>query len=155
MSQTIAQIVTDLTNGDPAEFTALLAALARTDGEMVDLLAAVSDPGDLTVFAPTDAAFQALLDTNGDWNTVDDIPLDVLTAVLQHHVIGAGRVFSTDLESGAATTLNQDVTIDAENLTVTGASSNDNEANIVTSSVNILATNGVIHVIDAVLVPVL
>ncbi|MEO1051572.1 MAG: fasciclin domain-containing protein [Bacteroidota bacterium] len=150
-SQTIAEIVTDLTNGTPAEFTQLLAAVARTDGEATDLLAAISNPGDLTVFAPTDAAFQALLDTNPDWDTVDDIEIGLLTAVLQHHVVGA-RVFSTDLSDGMVGTLNQNITIDATNLQISDAAGSD-PANINASLVNILGTNGVIHVIDRVLLP--
>lgn len=135
---------------DPDEFTQLVAALLRTDGENPDLLAALGGAGAYTVFAPTDAAFVALLATNPDWNSVNDIPLDVLTAVLTHHVIASPRVFSSDLESGSVTTLNGDIAIDATAGTITDGAGNT--ANL-TETLDVLATNGVIHVIDAVLVP--
>lgn len=137
---------------DPDEFTQLVAAVARTSGEDPDLLAALSGEGKYTVFAPTDAAFIALLNSNDDWNSINDVPLDVLTKVLLHHVIEMPRVFSTDLQSGLATTMNGNITIDAEAGTITdgsGATAN------LTTVLDGLATNGVIHVIDKVLIPVL
>jgi transforming growth factor-beta-induced protein len=154
-SMTIAAIVSDYAEaGDNAEFTQLLAALARTSGQGAnDLLNAVSSPGNLTVFAPTDAAFQELY-TALEVEGVDDIPLSTLIAVLKHHVVGA-RVFSSDLSSGAVATLNGNVTIDvgANPPTVTGGSGGENVADLQTTLLNIHATNGVIHVIDKVLVP--
>ncbi len=143
-----ANVVEFAQSFDPDEFTQLVAALSRTSGEDPDLVAALSGSGDFTVFAPTDAAFEALNDALGV-ASVDDIDLATLTAVLQHHVIASPRVFSPDLESGAVSTLNGDITIDAANGTITDGSGN--EASI--TSVNGLATNGVIHVIDNVLVP--
>jgi transforming growth factor-beta-induced protein len=148
-SQTIAQIATTF------EFTQLVAALARTQGQGAnDLLAAVSDPeSSLTVFAPTDAAFQALYDALGV-NGVDEIPLATLIAVLKHHVV-SGYVFSTDLSTGPAPTLNGNVAIDlsVNPPTVTGSSGTDNKANLQTTLLNIHGTNGVVHVIDKVLLP--
>jgi transforming growth factor-beta-induced protein len=134
---------------NPDEFTQLVAALARTSGEATDLLAALSGEGAFTVFAPTDAAFEALLADLGV-ASVDDIPLATLTAVLQHHVIATPRVFSADLEAGSAGTLNGDITIDPSAGTITDGSGND--ANL-TATLDVLATNGVIHVIDKVLIP--
>jgi len=134
---------------DPDEFTQLVAAVARTSGEDPDLLAALSGEGAFTVFAPTDAAFEALYDALGV-ASVDEIDLATLTAVLQHHVIATPRVFSADLEAGSVTTLNGDITIDPAAGTVTAGSGN--VANLA-SPLDVLATNGVIHVIDAVLVP--
>jgi transforming growth factor-beta-induced protein len=153
-SMTIAEIVSDYAEGTSAEFTQLLAALARTSGEGADdLLSAVSSDGDLTVFAPTDAAFAdlyAALEVEG----IDDIPLETLIAVLKHHVV-AGRVFSSDLSSGSVGTLNGNVDVDlsANPPTITGGSGGENVAELQTSLLNIHATNGVIHVIDKVLVP--
>jgi transforming growth factor-beta-induced protein len=136
---------------NPDEFTQLVAALARTSGEDPDLLAALSGEGAFTVFAPTDAAFEALYEAL-EVASIDDIPLAALTAVLQHHVIATPRVFSSDLESGAVPTLNGDITIDAEAGTITDGSGGT--ANLASSEfLNVLGTNGVIHVIDAVLIP--
>ncbi len=134
---------------NPDEFTQLVAALARTSGEATDLLAALSGEGAFTVFAPTDAAFVALLADLG-LASVDDIPLATLTAVLQHHVIASPRVFSVDLEAGSVSTLNGNITIDPSAGTITDGSGND--ANL-TATLDVLATNGVIHVIDKVLIP--
>lgn len=154
-SQTIAQIAVESTTASTPQFTQLVAALSRTQGQGEnDLLAAVSNSGaSLTVFAPTDAAFQALYAALGV-NNVNEIPLNTLIAVLKHHVI-ADHVFSTDLASGNAATLNGNVSVNvsANPPTVTGGSSRSNVANLQTTLLNIHATNGVIHVIDKVLVP--
>jgi transforming growth factor-beta-induced protein len=154
-SETIAQIATRLSMANPAQFTQLVAALARTQGQGEnDLLEASGSSGsNLTVFAPTDAAFQALY-TALEVNNVEEIPLATLIAVLKHHIV-AGRVFSSDLSSGSVETLNGNVTINltANPPTVTGSSGSGNEANLQTSMLNIHATNGVIHVIDKVLLP--
>lgn len=151
-SKTIAGIATDLSTASSPQFTQLVAALARTSGTETDLLAAVSNgDANLTVFAPTDAAFEQLYDAL-DVDGIDDIPLGTLTAVLQHHVVAA-RVFSTDLVNGDVETLNGDVTISATNKTITDGSGN--VANLSTNAalLNVLATNGVIHTIDRVLLP--
>lgn len=151
-SKTIAGVATDLSTATSPQFTQLVAALARTSGTDTDLLAAVSNSSaNLTVFAPTDAAFQSLYDAL-DVNGVNDIPLETLTAVLQHHVVGA-RVLSSDLKNGSVTTLNGNVTVNATNKTITDGKGN--VANLSTNAalLNVLATNGVIHTIDKVLLP--
>lgn len=136
---------------DPDEFTQLVAALARTSGQDPDLLAALSGDGAFTVFAPTDAAFEALY-TALNVASVDEIPLETLTAVLQHHVIATPKVFSSDLESGDVPTLNGDITIDATAGTITDGSGE--VANLADAAfLDVLGTNGVIHVIDKVLIP--
>ena len=137
----------------PDQFTLLVDAVARTNGLGTDLLASLSGEGDFTVFAPTDAAFQALLDSDESWTTVEDIPIAVLTAVLQHHVVSGARVFSSDLESGAVTTLNGDITIDASAGTITDGSGATANLSTDADLLNVLATNGVIHVTDKVLLP--
>ncbi len=150
-TQTIAEIVVANTTASSPQFTQLLAALARTDGQGADdLLAAVSaSTGELTVFAPTDAAFQALYTALGVSN-VNEIPLATLIAVLKKHVVAAKR-FSTDLVSGTVPTLNGDVTVNTSNLTIVGGSGDP--AALQTALLNIKAKNGVIHVIDKVLLP--
>ena len=138
---------------NPDEFTQLVAAVVRTSGQDPDLLAALSGDGAFTVFAPTDAAFAALYMALGV-TSVDEIPLATLTAVLQHHVIASPRVFSTDLESGTFLTLNGNITIDASEGTITDGSGA--VANLADPAfLDVLGTNGVIHVVDKVLVPAL
>jgi len=135
------------------EFTSLVAALQRTANEGrpdQNLLTVLSADGPYTVFAPTNAAFQALLDSNEQWNSLNDIPLETLIAVLTYHVVPA-RAYDKDLSSvidengQLPTALGQNITIDLNNLTINQTSE------IV--GVNTNTTNGVIHVINGVLLP--
>ncbi|BDC99149.1 fasciclin domain-containing protein [Persicobacter psychrovividus] len=136
-AMTIAEIATGNEN-----FSTLVAAVSKFD----DLTAAISSPdSDLTVFAPTNDAFQALLDSNPDWNSLDDIDEATLKAVLTYHIV-EGSVFSTDLSDGRVETLNgKFVTVDLSN----GVMIDD--ANVIIPDVE--ASNGVVHAIDAVLIP--
>ncbi|WP_296426184.1 fasciclin domain-containing protein [Yoonia sp.] len=119
-------------------FTTLAAAL-----EAAGLVETLTGEGPFTVFAPTDEAFAALPE-----GTVEALLADIptLTAILTYHVV-AGTVMSTDLTDGmTATTVNgADITIGTEG----GVTVND--ANVTTA--DIVASNGVIHVIDAVILP--
>ncbi|MFZ9982257.1 MAG: fasciclin domain-containing protein [Cyclobacteriaceae bacterium] len=151
-SQTIAAIAVGLSTGSAPQFTQLVAALARTSGTDTDLLAAASDEtANLTVFAPTDAAFEALYTALGV-DGVEEIDLAILTAVLKHHIVPA-RVFSTDLTNGTASTLNGDITISATNGTIQDGQGNTANLSSNAGLLNVLATNGVIHTIDKVLLP--
>lgn len=148
-TQTIVDIAVAKATSSEPEFTQLVAALSREGVE--DLLEA-ADGGlpNLTVFAPTDAAFEDLYDVL-EVEGINDIPLETLIAVLQHHIVGA-RVFSRDLVSGSVTTLNGNITVN-QNLTITDGSGSTTPAALITNSLNIHATNGVIHAIDKVLLP--
>jgi uncharacterized surface protein with fasciclin (FAS1) repeats len=121
-------------------FNTLAAAL--TAAGLVDTL---KGEGPFTVFAPTDAAFAAL-----PAGTVEDLlkpeNKDKLVAVLTYHVV-AGKVMSADLTEGmtAATVQGSDITITLDG----GAKVNG----AVISAVDVEASNGVIHVIDAVILP--
>ncbi|MCF1708350.1 fasciclin domain-containing protein [Tabrizicola sp. J26] len=121
-------------------FTTLVAAVQAAG--LVDTL---KGAGPFTVFAPTDAAFAAL-----PAGTVDDLlkpeNKDKLVAVLTYHVV-PGKVMSTDLTEGmkAKTVQGSDVTI-----TLDGGPKVNGAA---ISTPDIAASNGVIHVIDAVILP--
>ena len=103
----------------------------------------LSGEGPFTVFAPTDAAFAAL------GTVVDDLLLDptgALADILLYHVV-SGTVLSTDLTEGAVTTLNGDdinVSFDGANVII-------NDAMVTVA--DIVTDNGVVHVIDGVLLP--
>lgn len=150
-SKTITQIALDFAGANPAQFTQLVAAVVKVQ----PILDAASAPGNLTVFAPTDVAFQALYAALGVTN-MDQLEAKIgnekLAQVLQHHIVGA-RVFSTDLSSGEVTTLNQKITVNVSNLTITDAAGTTPAANLVPTLLNVHATNGVIHVINKVLIP--
>lgn len=133
---------------DP-EFSLLVDVL-----ELTGLDAVIANNGPFTVFAPTNDAFVALLgeldgyDSLEDFDTPEDIEL--LTNVLLYHVV-EGRVFSSDLSSGPVTTLNGMFELDLNTLTLTDA--NDREVGLIADLLNVQATNGVVHVIDRVLLP--
>jgi len=109
------------------------------------LVETLQGEGPFTVFAPTDAAFDALPDGTVDALLAD--PTGDLTTVLLYHVLGAD-VRSTDLTDGqTATTLNaQDiiVTINTDGVFI-------NDAKV--STADIVTDNGVVHVLDGVLIP--
>jgi len=127
---------------NPDEFNTLVAAVVEAG-----LVDALQGPGPFTVFAPTDAAFAELGLTPANIGTVPN-----LADILLYHVV-AGRVFSDDLTTGPVTTLlGQDIFIDVNNLTIADNGSNE-LANLITAALNVQATNGVIHVIDKVLLP--
>ena len=117
-------------------------AAARTQAGLVETL---KGAGPFTVFAPTDAAFAAL-----PAGTVEDLMKpenkDKLVSILTYHVV-PGMVMSKDLTEGmkAATVNGAEVTITLDGRPkVNGA---------VISGPDIMATNGVIHVIDSVILP--
>jgi uncharacterized surface protein with fasciclin (FAS1) repeats len=122
-------------------FETLVAAV-----QAAGLVETLKGEGPFTVFAPTDAAFAALPE-----GTVADLlkpeNLETLAAVLTYHVV-AGKVMSSDLAGktlNAATVQGGELAIDAtDGVTVNGA-------NVVTADIE--TSNGVIHVIDAVLLP--
>ena len=113
-----------------------------------DLVSTLSGSGSFTVFAPTNAAFTALLETIGQ-DDLDDIPEDVLRRVLEYHVVSGTAALSTDLTDGQMieTVLGDDVTVEID------AGVSINGANVTTADVE--ASNGVVHIVDAVLVPAL
>lgn len=145
-------VETAVSLSEQGEFTSLVAALSRTANEGSadqNLINVLNGDGPFTVFAPTNDAFQALLDSKDDWNTLSDIPLETLVAVLTYHVVPA-RAYDKDLAGALQngelpTAAGKNLMIDLNNLTI-----NTNSTII---GVNTNATNGVIHVIDNVLLP--
>ena len=119
-------------------FNTLLAA-----AEAANLTSVLYNDGPFTLFAPTDDAFAALPD-----GTVDNLlknPTE-LAKVLKYHLV-KGNIFSGDLNHGSSvlTVLGSPVSIDTSNGVLV------NNAKVVTTDLE--ATNGVIHVIDKVLLP--
>ena len=123
------------------KFNTMLAAVAAAGlGEVL------AGPGPFTVFAPTDDAFASL-----PAGTVEDLlkpeNKQKLIDILKYHVV-SGRVYDNDaVKAGKASTLlgpSINIGVNAEGLTV-------NDAKVVTKNIN--STNGVIHVIDKVLIP--
>lgn len=135
------QSIVALAQGN-SQLTTLVAALTKYP----DLVSTLSGSGTFTVFAPSNAAFAGLLSAIGQ-TSLDDIPESVLKSVLQYHVVSSAAVLSTQLTNGDVTT------VGGEKITVninSGVKLNTT-VNVVTADVR--ATNGVVHVVDAVLVP--
>lgn len=125
-------------------FTTLIAAVQSAG--LVDTL---SGDDEFTVFAPTDEAFAAALDELGI--TADDLlaDTDALTDILLYHVVEGEVLAETvvTLDGQEVETVNgAPVTISVE-----GEAVMVNDANVV--AVDVQASNGVIHIIDAVLLP--
>ena len=121
------------------DFSTLVAAV--TAAGLVDTL---SGAGPFTVFAPTNAAFAAL-----PAGLVDKLLLPenkaVLTAILAYHVVGT-KVMAADVTAGnVATVQGEEIAITTE------GGVKVNTANV--TATDVAASNGVIHVIDAVIVP--
>jgi uncharacterized surface protein with fasciclin (FAS1) repeats len=123
------------------QFNTLAAAL-----EAADLVGTLKGEGPFTVFAPTDAAFAKLPE-----GTVDSLlkpeNRDKLVAILTYHVV-PGEVKAADVVklSEAKTVNGQDVAI-----TVADNGVRINDANVIKADIG--ASNGVIHVIDTVILP--
>ena len=142
--------VVDIALGND-NFSILVQALTRSDLTF-DFVGFLSEEGPYTVFAPTNDAFVALLDSNPAWNSLDDIDATTLDAVLKYHVIASGNFESTALSDGisVATAKGDNITINTTSgVTVTDA--NGGVANVALADVQ--GTNGVVHVIDRVLLP--
>lgn len=128
-----------------------LALTTATPG--TNFMTTLSGTANYTLFAPPDAAFDELLDSNTAWTTVNDIDEALLTSVLQHHLIN-GAVSSSDIiNNQTATSLEGDLlTFSTANgeLNITDGSGNENILVVVG---DIMAVNGVLHAIEKVMLP--
>jgi uncharacterized surface protein with fasciclin (FAS1) repeats len=133
------ETIVDLAVATP-ELSTLVAAV-----QAADLAGTLAGPGPFTVFAPVNAAFEALPDGTVE-TLLQPANREQLRSVLTYHVV-PGRILSSDLTDGArvATVEGTEVTIDLDG----GPSVNG--ASIVTADIE--ASNGVVHLIDAVLMP--
>lgn len=129
----------------------LVAAVVRASEGDTNVAEVLSSDGPFTVFAPTNQAF---IDAGfPDIASIQAADPNTLTAILTYHVIAA-RAFSSDLVDGAnLPTVNGgtvQVGLSADAATLDG-NGNTTPSNII--AVNIMTTNGVVHVIDQVLLP--
>lgn len=139
--------IVEIAQGLP-QFSILVQAVVKAG-----LAEALSSKGSYTVFAPTNDAFVALLGELGA-GSLNDIPVETLKNVLLYHVVGS-RVYSSDLPAGPYTVptllTGKSFSINASTLKITDL--NNREAGLVPALLNVQATNGVIHVIDRVILP--
>ena len=135
------------TADDAGSFTTLLTAV-----DVAGLTETLNGEGPFTVFAPTDDAFAALPEGVVETLVMGAMNGDPgLASVLQAHVVAGAAVLSSELSDGqVVSTLNGDVTINVTEAGVT-VTMGEVTANVVMADIE--ASNGVIHVIDAVIVP--
>lgn len=131
------------------DLSILVAALGRVPAL---LEAAGNAEAMLTVFAPTNAAFEQLLADSKEFNSLDDIPDDVLTTILQYHILGSIKKAADLTES--------EETLNGESIMITTSEGEEpldisvvlnGEVNV--DAADIMASNGVVHLIDQVLIP--
>lgn len=134
-----------------ATFSTLVAALTADPGfTYVTTLSSTTAPAPFTVFAPTNTAFGNLLTELGA-NSLGDIPIPTVQATLNTHVIAGANVLSSSLTNGmTVTTLGDSFTINL-GTSATFTDLNGRTGNIVVTDVQ--ASNGVIHVVDKVILP--
>jgi uncharacterized surface protein with fasciclin (FAS1) repeats len=149
-TRTIADIVVESAGADEPQFATLLAAVAAADPAVLEALTDRS--ASLTVFAPTDAAFAAL----GE-DTLNAVLADqaLLTGILLYHVV-PGAVYAADVVALLTEAEGEPVMVETANGAMVTLSATDdgvfiNDAQIVMTDIE--AFNGVIHVIDAVILP--
>lgn len=130
---------------DAGQFSILIQAAQKAG-----LAEYLSTTDGITVFAPTDAAFKALLTDLGA-TSLDEIPVADLTNILLYHVIGS-KAMSTDLQSGYLPTLSKmgDNSISMYINLANGVAINKNTK---VTTADVMAKNGVIHVVDNVILP--
>jgi transforming growth factor-beta-induced protein len=135
--------VVDHAANNPDLFSALVNAVTAAD-----LVETLSDPNaTYTVFAPTNDAFADISSITAGLTT------EQLVTVLTYHVLGT-QVRAAQVTSGSVTTVStQNITLDASSAGVTVTDVNGGVANVIATDVQ--GTNGVIHVLDKVLIPAL
>ena len=136
-----ASIVDTVVNTD--RFSILEAAVIKAD-----LAGALT--GGITVFAPNDTAFQALFDAVDGIDSADDLSVDQLTAILTYHVLDSevDAMTAIGVAEGDGTTAALGGSLD---LTYDGTTLSVDDADVIAA--DIPASDGIIHEIDAVLIP--
>ena len=138
-SESSAGTVVDIAVSNP-DFSILVEAVSKAD-----LAGALSSEGPFTVFAPTNEAFENLFEQLGI-EGIEDLTAEQLTPILTYHVV-AGKVMSSDLSNTTVGTLNTGKSIHVD--ITDGVKINDSKV----IAADISGENGVIHVIDKVLIP--
>ncbi|MEL6484945.1 MAG: fasciclin domain-containing protein, partial [Bacteroidota bacterium] len=142
---------------DTEALTSLVAALLKADeNDGTDLVSTLSGDGPFTVFAPTNDAFAELLGGLEGFDSLEDFDTeeekDLLAKILLYHVVIGTAASSESLSDGQmiGTAQGEDVTIDlTDGIFVKDAT--DDKAEVVLEDVT--ASNGIVHVIDKVLLP--
>ncbi|MDP5062563.1 MAG: fasciclin domain-containing protein, partial [Maribacter sp.] len=140
-----------------SSLSSLVSALAKADESANnDLITALSSEGPFTVLAPTNDAFASLLARLDGFDSLEDFNneqlQDLLATILKYHVVSGAAVGSGDLTEGQTIT-----TLQGETLTVSianGVTFTDAAAEMATvTTADVETQNGIVHIIDKVLIP--
>jgi len=138
------QSIVEIASSNPS-FSTLVDALVKAD-----LVSVLEGVGPFTVFAPTNEAFEALFSDLGV-SGLEDLSAEALEPILLYHVL-SGKVMSSDLTNGYVSTVSPgpeetyvSLLVETGDVTLNGSTS--------VTAADIVASNGVIHVIDKVLLP--
>ncbi len=127
----------------------LFSALTRDDQpDFINILNDSEGDAPFTIFAPNNAAFEALL-AEQEIESLEDIETSQLTSTLNSHVVINANTREENFTTGQLNTLGSDINIDAATNTIT----DQNERNINIIITNIQTGNGVIHTLDGVILP--
>lgn len=155
-SNSLVDVALEVNATDPftGSFDTLIALLTEDVPGRADILAALDGKGQYTVFAPTDDAFNDLADTvlTLGYCSLGDLDPAVVNAVLLYHVAPGRRYAADVLDSDRIRMLSggfllQDSAVLTDNLGRT--------SNLIPGALNVEADNGVIHAMDAVVLPIL
>ncbi|WP_333693917.1 fasciclin domain-containing protein [Flavobacterium sp.] len=143
----VSNTITDIASRN-ADFSILVEALVKAD-----LAATLDSEGSFTVFAPTNTAFTSFLNANG-FSSLDDVPPALLKEVLLNHVV-LGSLQAAQLTNGYVSTLATGSASSSATLSmyvdVRNGVKLNGVSNVTPGGANIIASNGVIHVVDAVI----
>jgi len=156
-NQTTSTNIVETAQGND-DLSSLVAALIKADeNENSDLVGTLSGEGPFTVFAPTNDAFSDLLNSLDGFDSLDDFDTDeekaLLAKILTYHVVAGAAVMSSELSDGQTikTVQEENVTVSIDNGSVYIQDATDTNAQVVIADVE--ASNGIVHVIDKVLLP--
>ena len=143
-------VVVDNTITGKASATANLSILVQALVK-AELATTLQGSGPFTVFAPTNEAFATFLATT-PYATINDVPKEALTQILLNHVV-TGAVKSTDLTTGYIKTLAKGTASTTNTLSMYVNTSSGVKLNGIATvtSADIMASNGVIHIVDKVI----
>ena len=133
-------------------FSILVAALTDERLKDADFVKTLSGDGPFTIFAPTNAAFEALLEGNEDWSGLADIPAATLEAVLKYHVLVGDNITSGEITDGVEPTTFEGNTFTintTDGVVITDKGGRESKVQIT----DVQTSNGVIHAISQVLLP--
>ncbi len=114
-------------------------------------------PAPFTLFAPENSAFLGFINSNPEINSIDDINAETLSTILRHHVVVESNIRASDLSNDISIE-----TLEGDSIIVSSSGNDNNQVSLEDGTgntdidvlqINLQADNGVIHIIESVLIP--